>query len=68
MITPEPQKTVDASRENKTNKRVFFLNKENENMEIMADYEKRQTVTLKELMPNWWGNERYEGEKPQAPL
>lgn len=50
--------------------REFFyqLNKENENMEIMADYEKRQTVTLKELMPNWWGNERYEGEKPQAPL
>lgn len=50
--------------------REFFyqLNKENENMEIMADYEKRQTVTLKELMPNWWGNERYEAEKPQAPL
>ena len=50
--------------------REFFyqLDKENENMEIMADYEKRQTVTLKELMPNWWGNERYEAEKPQAPL
>ena len=50
--------------------REFFyqLDKEKENMEIMADYEKRQTVTLKELMPNWWGNERYEAEKPQAPL
>ena len=28
-------------------------------MEIMVDYEKQETVTLKELMPNWWGKERY---------
>jgi cytidine deaminase len=28
-------------------------------MEIMVDYEKRETVTLKELLPNWWGKERY---------
>ena len=41
--------------------REFFmqLNEENENMEIMVDYQTRQTVTLKELMPNWWGKERY---------
>jgi len=32
---------------------------ENEDMEIMIDYEKRETITLKELMPNWWGKERY---------
>jgi cytidine deaminase len=31
----------------------------NEDMEIMVDYEKRETVTLKELLPNWWGKERY---------
>ena len=28
-------------------------------MEIMADYEKRETVTLKELLPGWWGKERF---------
>ena len=32
-------------------------NEENENMEIMTDYESRKTVTLKELLPNWWGKE-----------
>lgn len=32
--------------------------KENENMEIMVDYESRKTVTLRELMPDWWGQER----------
>ena len=41
--------------------REFFyqLNEENENMEIMADYALRKTVTLKELMPAWWGKDRY---------
>ena len=38
---------------------VYQLNEENEDMEIMLDYEKRETVTLKELMPNWWGHERF---------
>ena len=40
--------------------REFFLqlNKRNEDMEIMSDYESRQTVTLKELIPDWWGGER----------
>lgn len=38
---------------------LYQLNEENENMEIMVDYEKRETVTLKELMPNWWGKERF---------
>lgn len=27
--------------------------------EIMVDYEIRETITLMELMPNWWGKERY---------
>lgn len=45
--------------------REFFyqLNEENENMEIMVDYETRETVTLKELLPKWWGKERYEESK-----
>lgn len=42
--------------------REFFmqLSAKNRDMEIMADYDARKTVTLKELMPNWWGDERYE--------
>lgn len=41
--------------------REFFyqLNEKNEDMEFLVDYEKRETVTLKELMPQWWGKERY---------
>ena len=36
------------------------LSLKNQDMEIMVDYEKRETVTLKELLPQWWGMERYE--------
>ncbi len=37
--------------------REFFmqLNSKNEEMEIMVDYDRRKTVRLKELLPNWWG-------------
>ena len=38
---------------------LMQLNKDNRNTEIMVDYEKRETVTLGELMPAWWGEERY---------
>ncbi|QQK09115.1 cytidine deaminase family protein [Miniphocaeibacter halophilus] len=38
---------------------LMQLNIENENMEIMVDYDLRKTITLKELLPNWWGRERY---------
>ena len=38
---------------------LYQLNEENENTEIMVDFKKRETVTLKELMPKWWGKERY---------
>ena len=41
----------------------YQLNEENEQMEILVDYEKREIVTLKELMPKWWGKERYEQAK-----
>lgn len=41
--------------------REFFyqLDEKNEDMEFLVDYETRETVTLKELMPRWWGRERY---------
>ncbi|GGE32495.1 cytidine deaminase family protein [Streptococcus himalayensis] len=37
---------------------LMQLSRENRNMEIMIDYEKREIVTLKDLMPYWWGEER----------
>ena len=41
--------------------REFFyqLNEENENTQFLVDYETRETVTLRELMPAWWGKKRY---------
>ena len=38
---------------------LYQLNEENENMEIMVNYETRETITLKELIPDWWGKERF---------
>lgn len=31
------------------------LNIKNKDMEIMKNYETRETVTLDQLMPDWWG-------------
>ena len=41
--------------------REFFLqlSSKNKDMEIFVDYETRKTITLNELMPNWWGWKRY---------
>ena len=41
--------------------REFFmqLNLKNKDMEIMTDYEKREIVTLEQLLPDWWGMYRY---------
>ena len=36
---------------------LYQLNEKNESMEIMVDYESRETVTLKELLPDFWGKE-----------
>lgn len=36
------------------------LDKDNLDTKIMVDYEKRETITLRELMPLYWGEERYE--------
>ncbi len=45
--------------------REFFLqlDERNEDMEILIDYKKRETVTLKEIFPHWWGRERYEAQR-----
>lgn len=45
--------------------REFFcqLDERNGETEILVDYEKRETVKLKELMPKWWGEERYRQSK-----
>lgn len=39
---------------------LMQLSEKNRDMEIMVDYQSRETVTLKELLPNWWGEERYQ--------
>lgn len=41
--------------------REFFmqLSEKNRDMEILVDYETRQTVRLEALLPNWWGLDRY---------
>ncbi len=41
--------------------REFFmqLSEKNADMEILVDYEKRETVRLRELLPAWWGTGRY---------
>ena len=35
---------------------IMQLSKENKNMEIMIDYDNRQTVKLEEILPYWWGD------------
>lgn len=42
--------------------REFFmqLSKRNRDMEIMVNFETRETIRLGDIMPNWWGDERYE--------
>lgn len=39
---------------------LMQLSLENQDMEIMVDYDSRETVTLKELLPKWWGMARYQ--------
>ena len=48
--------------------REFFLqlSDKNRDMQIMTDYDKRETVTLGELMPAWWGDARYENADGEA--
>ncbi|MCH3963898.1 MAG: hypothetical protein LKE46_06450 [Clostridium sp.] len=39
---------------------LMQLSLKNRDIEIMADYEKRKTIHLEELLPNWWGMTQYE--------
>lgn len=39
---------------------LMQLSERNIDTEILVDLETRQTVKLGELMPNWWGAERYQ--------
>lgn len=39
---------------------LMELDKESGEIEILTDYSKRETVKLKELMPDWWGYKRFE--------
>ena len=38
---------------------LMQLSYENRNMEILTDYDSRKIVLLKDLVPNWWGDKRY---------
>lgn len=39
---------------------LMQLSEKNADMQIMADFATRETVTLRELLPRWWGGERRE--------
>ena len=38
---------------------LYQLDEKNGEIEIMTDFETRETIRLKELMPDWWGKDRY---------
>ena len=38
---------------------IMQLAKENKNTEILVDLKTQKTITLEELLPDWWGVERY---------
>ena len=38
---------------------LMQLNKDNKDIEILTDYETRKTIRLSEVLPNWWGDKRY---------
>ncbi|MCH4207664.1 MAG: cytidine deaminase [Solobacterium sp.] len=45
---------------------MMQLNGKNRNMVIMLDYESRKTITLGELVPHWWGEERIKAESEKS--
>ena len=42
---------------------LMQLSYENRNMEILTDYETRSTILLKDTLPNWWGDKRYNNKE-----
>ena len=39
---------------------MMQLDKDSSDIEILLELETRKTVTLKELIPNWWGSSRFD--------
>lgn len=38
---------------------MMQLDKDSEEIEILLDFDKQKTVKLKELIPDWWGKDRF---------
>ena len=38
---------------------LLQLNIKNKDAQILVDYESKEYITLKSLLPKWWGEERY---------
>lgn len=38
---------------------MMQLDKDSGDIEVLMDYDEKKTVTLRELMPNWWGDDRF---------
>lgn len=45
---------------------MMQLDKHSGDIEILVDYYSRKTVTLKELIPAWWGHDRLREEKADS--
>lgn len=41
---------------------MMQLSKDSGDIEILMDLDSRRTVRLKELVPDWWGDERFDNE------
>ena len=41
---------------------MMQLSKDSGDIEILMDFDSRRTVRLKELVPDWWGDERFDNE------
>lgn len=39
---------------------MMQLDRNSGDIEVLLDYEIRRTITLKELIPDWWGYDRFE--------
>ena len=46
---------------------MMQLDRDSGEIEILLDLETEKTVTLKELIPDWWGYERFEDSSLSAP-
>ena len=43
---------------------MMQLDKDSANIEILMDLDTRRTVTLGQLIPDWWGTDRFDSLKP----